>query len=307
MVGVTSRTVFAAGGVVWRPPADPYPTPGFAQPVVPQPEVVLVHRPRYDDWTLPKGKLEPGEHPLVAAVREVREETGVTGAPQLRLPRMQYLTGEPGVEKVVDFWSMRAISWADRNPDDEVDDVRWMPVDTAAGQLTYAHDRGVLKAFAERPPVTGVVVLVRHACAGERANWTGPDADRPLDAQGIQQAKALAEVLEPFRPTRVVSATPLRCQQTMQPLAEALGVRIEDNRQFDEDAHPADAEQALRALALAADQIVICSQGKLIPGLLELISGRAHQHFRTGKGNGWVLSFAGTDVVAVDHLDLDAP
>jgi len=62
---------------------------------------------RYNDWTLPKGKLEPGEPSLAAAVREVREETGIDGVPQVRLPSIQYLTGEPGVEKVVDFWSMR--------------------------------------------------------------------------------------------------------------------------------------------------------------------------------------------------------
>ena len=122
----------AAGGVCWRPSADGV-------------HVCVVHRPRHGDWTLPKGKLEPGEHPMVAAVREVAEETSVHGVPMTRLPTIRYLTGEPGVEKVVHFWSMRADTWSDRAPDDEIEEVRWAPANGAHHLLSYAHDRGVVK------------------------------------------------------------------------------------------------------------------------------------------------------------------
>jgi 8-oxo-dGTP diphosphatase len=302
---VPPRAVFAAGGVVWRPLPRRAGAPGLAQREMPAPEIVLVHRPRYDDWTLPKGKLERGEHPLAAAVREVLEETGVRGIPQLRLPRIRYLTGQPGVEKVVDFWSMRAASLADRAPDAEVDEVRWIAAEQAPGLLTYAHDRGVVKAFVQRPLVQGLVVLVRHACAGERSEWTGPDEDRPLDDQGSADAARLSSVLAWLAPRRIVSARPLRCRQTVQPLADALGVPIETDAIFDEAADPARAMAALRGLASPDHPVVVCSQGKLIPPLLELVTGRAHQYFRTAKGTGWVVSFGADATAAVDYLDPD--
>src|SRR5262249_28268967 len=143
-------------------------------------EIVLVHRPRYDDWTLPKGKLDRDEHPMATAVREVFEETAVRAVPQTRLPSIRYLTGQPGVEKLVDFWAMRATSSAARQPDHEVDEVRWVPVADAPALLSSSHDRGVVRAFAELPPVTAVIAFVRHARAGKREQWRGPDAERPL-------------------------------------------------------------------------------------------------------------------------------
>src|SRR5690348_9274257 len=160
--GAGTRTVRAAGGVVWRT------GPAGA-------EVLAVHRPRYADWSLPKGKLKPGEPELVGAVREVFEETGVTGVPQVRLHQVQYLTGVPGVEKQVDFWTMRVLADAGREPDDEVTEVRWVPVGRASGLLTYAHDRGLVAEFAALPTVDSELVLVRHAHAGSREAWSGED------------------------------------------------------------------------------------------------------------------------------------
>src|SRR6266511_3800687 len=133
------RAVRAAGGVGWRSRGDAV-------------EVVLVHRPRYDDWSLPKGKLSKREHPLLGAVREVFEETSVHAVPQVRLPSTRYLTGEPGVEKVVDYWSMRFARQEGFTPGEEVDDARWFPVAEAAKTLTYGHDRGVQPARADPAP-----------------------------------------------------------------------------------------------------------------------------------------------------------
>jgi 8-oxo-dGTP diphosphatase len=223
--------------------------------------------------------------------------------PQLRLPRVRYLTGEPGVEKIVDFWSMRADSWLDRAPDAEVDQVRWVAADEAAALLTYAHDRGVVRAFLDRPPVHGLIALVRHAHAGERGTWTGPDMERPLDAAGAGNARMLSAVLACLAPRRIVSARPLRCRQTVQPLADAVGIGVETDGRFDEHADPAQAFAALRELAQPGHPVVVCSQGKLIPPLLEAVTGRAHQYFRTGKGTGWVVSFGPDGAAAVDYLD----
>lgn len=122
--------VFAAGGVVERTAPD-----GTVL-------VLVVHRPRYDDWSFPKGKLDPGEDFLAAAVREVREETGleVEVGEELASARYRDHKGRP---KVVRYWRMRAVG-GDFEPNDEVDEVRWLPAEGARALLTYPHDRALL-------------------------------------------------------------------------------------------------------------------------------------------------------------------
>jgi 8-oxo-(d)GTP phosphatase len=286
-----TRVVRAAGGVVWRPGGS---NSG---------QVIIVHRPRYDDWSLPKGKLSSGEHPLAAAVREVREETGVQARPEMRLPSVRYLTGTPDVEKVVDFWSMRCLQDHGVSPTDEVDEVRWVAPAEAIGKLSYAHDRGLVSTFVKLPQITGIVVVLRHASAGERADWPGPDEMRPLDAAGQADAENAAELLPLFAPAQIVSATPARCVQTVQPLAESLGDVVELDARFDEGADPIVAAAALRELAATYPSCVVCSQGELIPPLLATLTADGHRDRKTAKGAGWVLSFSGADLVAVDAFD----
>ncbi|WP_326554957.1 NUDIX domain-containing protein [Micromonospora sp. NBC_01813] len=298
MVAVTE--VRAAGGVVWR--ADDTGTI----------EVCLVHRPRHDDWSLPKGKLEPAEHPLAAAVREVAEETGVRAVPQVRLPSIRY-TMPDGHPKLVDYWSMRAVRASSGPvPDeaaDEVDEVCWLPLRQAQRQLTYRHDVGVLRGFAALPPVSVTLTLVRHGHAGSRDTWPGPDSARPLDTAGLRQAQALAALLALTGPDRVLSASPRRCVQTMAPLAQAVDLSVEVNSVFDEPAPGQDPdEKALAAagrlteLAAAGTSAAVCSQGKVIAPALMLLSRRASADYLTAKGGGWLLSFAGDRLVGADQL-----
>jgi 8-oxo-dGTP pyrophosphatase MutT (NUDIX family)/phosphohistidine phosphatase SixA len=285
---VTPRLVRAAGGVVGRGA-----------------EVVLVHRPRYDDWSLPKGKLDKGEHPLLAGVREVGEETGVLAVPRLRLPSTRYLTGNPDVEKIVDYWVMDYRDSAPFTPNDEVDDVRWVPVAQAAGLLTYAHDRGVLSAYPRVARTTGLVVLLRHAYAGVREHWSGHDLERPLDETGFATVRRLTPVLAAYEPTRVLSARPLRCTQTVEPLAERTGLPVDIDDSFDESALPKEAAAIIRGLGAAGGVTVVCSQGGLIPDVVATLSGRDRGAYRTPKGSAWVLGFGGTEFVGADRLDPD--
>lgn len=131
--------VRAAGGVVWRRSAD-----GTV-------EVLLVHRPRYDDWSMPKGKLDPGEDFATAAVREVAEETGVDAALGEDLGEVRY-TDHKGRPKVVRWWAMHAPDAPDaedltsQDPD-EVDAMRWVPLGETAAVLTYPLDIEVLSRF----------------------------------------------------------------------------------------------------------------------------------------------------------------
>lgn len=135
-----NQVVRAAGGVVWRP----CPT-GV--------EIVLVYRSRYRDWSLPKGKLDPGETWEQAAVREVGEETGQAVELGEPLGQVEYPDrengGRPPRRKVVRYWVMRALG-GDFTPDGEVDDVRWVPVPDALGVLTHQHDRDLVQTFAGR-------------------------------------------------------------------------------------------------------------------------------------------------------------
>lgn len=289
------REVRAAGGVPWRSGPSGV-------------EICLVYRPRYGDWTLPKGKLERHEPPIAAAAREVREETGLTCVPQVRLPTIRYLTGEPDVEKVVDFWSMRVRFDAGREPDDEIAEVRWVPLSDAPGALSYKHDRGVVAAFAKLPRITAEVWLIRHARAGTQHAWHGPDRLRPLDAVGHEQVARLTGALSAVPPDRLVSATPLRCRETLASLAELLGLPVKVDGAFDEDAPDglAGAEAALRTLAAEGGSTAVCSQGKVIPPLLRRLrpaqAGSAEE-FQTPKGTGWLLAWAGDSVLGADRLE----
>lgn len=289
--------VLAAGGVLYRPSGD-----GI--------EVCLVHRPRYDDWSLPKGTLDAGEHPLTAAMREVVEETGLPGRPQLLLPQVAYDLPD-GRPKTVDFWLMRAGDGPAVPQDtDEVDTADWLPVAAAIERVKYPGDRATLEKVAALPPVTAVVGLVRHAHAGERKKWTGIDSLRPLDEVGKAQAARIAALYAHFAPERLLAATPLRCKQTLEPLAALSGgLPIVFDGAF---AEPAEADEAPAKAKLAAQHLldlragglpVVCSQGKIIPHLLAALRDDAGSApYKTPKGGGWVLTWSGDRLLGLTRL-----
>jgi 8-oxo-dGTP pyrophosphatase MutT (NUDIX family) len=131
--GSGGALVLAAGGVVWRRNGDG----GL--------EVVLVHRPRYDDWSLPKGKLDPGETDEQAALREVEEETSLVASLGPELPTTTYLD-RSGKTKRVRYWAMTVVAGAPAAAN-EVDQAEWVPIDEAAERITYERDVGVLQAL----------------------------------------------------------------------------------------------------------------------------------------------------------------
>jgi 8-oxo-dGTP diphosphatase len=211
--------------------------------------VALVHRPRYDDWSLPKGKAEERESAPLTAFREVHEETGFTSVLGRALTTVSYTVG--GRPKQVQYFSARATGGR-FEPNKEVDELRWLPVRTAAELLTYEYDHAVLRTFSVEPPQLAAVLLVRHARAGQRESFEGHDADRPLDGKGRRQAEALAAELAVFGPVSVHSAPRARCTETVAPLAAALGLPIHAEPSLTEEAyrsHPAEARRRLANLA----------------------------------------------------------
>ena len=134
-----AKVIRAAGGVVHRTRDD-----GTV-------EVLLIHRPKYDDWTLPKGKLDPGESVEDAAVREVEEETGYRTEIERRIGETSY-RDRNGRPKRVTYYAMRPVSgsFAENR---EVDEARWVALDEAKHVLTYEHDRNLVAQVAKRPPL----------------------------------------------------------------------------------------------------------------------------------------------------------
>ena len=289
--------VRAAGGVLWRPAGDAI-------------EVCVVHRPYLRDWSLPKGKLDGGEHPLAAAVREVLEETGLRGEPQLRLPEVAY-TMPNGVPKTVDFWLMRCADGPAVAPADptEVDTVLFLSPADAVARLSYPDDRRLVRHVAGLPPVTAVAALVRHGHAGRRSEFEGEDDLRPLDTRGKAEAETLGQVVALIDPRRLIAGIPLRCRQTLEPLAARLALPIGAERAFSEPADVDEVPSRVRAAAARLDELrhgdrtAVSSQGKVIPGLLALLDGAGDSApYRTPKGAGWILTWSGDRLLALSRI-----
>jgi 8-oxo-(d)GTP phosphatase len=288
--GVSNSEIQAAGGVVWRPNSNREDAPA---------QVVVVHRPRHGDWSLPKGKLNPGEEWLEAAIREVREETGLSATPERMLGDVRYVKfsgGEPR-RKVVRFWAMRADE-GHFAPSDEVDELRWLPLDEALETLTHATDREVLGRFLGKPTRLGLVLLVRHASAGSRSKWKGDDNLRPLDDKGKAQARQLAGLLSHYDISQIVSADYVRCVQTVEPLAEAVGLPVKEEPLLSETGYPGHEEEAVavvREFGAQGGAVVACTQGDVIPDLLARLADDERPGegpFQAKKGAAWLLSFS---------------
>jgi 8-oxo-(d)GTP phosphatase len=211
-------SIRAAGAVVWRTGAG-------------GPDIALVHRPRYDDWSYPKGKLRREEHVLAAACREVAEETGfriVLGRP---LTPSVYLVG--GRRKQVNYWLAQCVESMDFVPNHEVDEVAWLPAAVASERLTYPRDVALLDEARSAPVSTVPFIVLRHASAGRKAAGAGVgDLARPLDGRGVAEAKVLAGLLACYGQCRVVSSAAERCLETVRPYAAAAGVAVEVEPDF---------------------------------------------------------------------------
>lgn len=270
-------------------------------------EVALVHRPRYDDWSLPKGKLEPDESVRMAAWREVREETGARVALGRYLTRTKYRVGAD--RKVVDYFAARYESGS-FTPSDEVDEVRWLPVPAAHELLSYGHDRDVLDKFTALPADLSTVLLVRHAKAGSRAEWHDSDDLRPLSRNGQKQLPGIRELAPVYGVDRVFSAPLVRCVGTVQPVADDLGTKVVEEESLSERAYTGMAEAgAHRLLEIATGDGVplICSQGGVIPDLvfrLAAASGLPLSRPTAKKGSMWALFFSGTRLAAADYIQV---
>ena len=234
-------------------------------------EVLLVHRPKYDDWAWPKGKQDPGEHVTVTAVREVLEETGVETRLGRPLPRQLYVVSG-GRAKHVHYWT----GWVRGNADvsgyaanDEIDQVAWLGFDKARQMLTYADDVSLLDLVERHPGRTAALVVLRHGQAHKRGSWDGPDAERPLSQVGKQQARDLVPVLSAYGVTRVVTSDSLRCVRTVSPYARDHVLAVEEVAGLNEDEATAGSVDDVVATLLAQkESAVLCTHRPVLPDVL---------------------------------------
>ncbi len=258
-----SKPILAGGAVVTRE----HPTRGT--------EVVIIHRKRYDDWTLPKGKLDSGESLPACAVREVFEETGV--AIRLGVPLDTIRYEAPTGPKKVDYWGATVLSTVRRAPDAEVDVVSWLPIRAAMGRLTYAYDHFLLAQYLEQPATTPLLI-VRHAKAMDRKDWSRKDSARPINTRGRRQAKLLVPMLAAYGVTRVVSSTSTRCLSTVQPYTRSRDLpveavsRLSEEEGVDNPKEVAKLVRSIRSEILDTGQpTAICVHRPVLPHILDAL------------------------------------
>ena len=270
--------VLAAGAVVWRR----------------RKEVLLVHRPTYDDWSFPKGKLDPGESLPAAAVREVGEETGLAIRLGPALGRQRYLNGDR--MKSVHYW----VGWAVGSDDvsgylvnSEIDDVQWLPWKAALDRLTYDYDRETLKESRRLRRKSRALVVLRHGSAEDRKSWSGDDRRRPLEESGHEQAKRLIPLLASYDVSRVVTSTSTRCVQTVAPYADASRLKLEEHDGLsEEDASAESVVEIVDDLLDTREGAVLCTHRPVLPSVFDALgvdrlrlspAGLLVVHHRKGK------------------------
>ena len=301
-----TKMIKAAGAVAWRPGAG-----GDS-------EVLLVHRRKYGDWSLPKGKAEPGEPLPVTAVREVLEEGGARLALGRRLTQTRYkVNGRP---KRVSYWSARVTGLDEAAvPNDEIDEAVWLPPGAARMRVSYRQDREVLDDFAAVPADTVPLILLRHAKAEPKSDWHGDDAARPLNDRGARDAAVLAGLLACFAPRAGVFSSPtLRCTETVRPYAESAGVRVQPADALHKSRTDSAGSRVFLASVLASGQpAILCAHRENLPVLIAgVAAGLSAGEPPPGSGDPtptagfWalhVLAGKGTapgTLVAADRYDL---
>lgn len=260
--------VVAAGAILWRKEKGVL-------------KVLMIHRSRYDDWSWPKGKLDKGEAISEAAVRELKEETGLKVSLGVKLFVSEYKL-DNGAKKVVHYWSAQVTDEALRKqkfkPDDEVSTFEWLSVEDAKKRMTYKHDNEPLKvliALNEKNQLdTRPFIVLRHAKATPRTDWSKGEATRPLLKQGAVQAVALRNILNAYGPKLVVTSSWKRCLDTVLPFIAKHKIKLVERSQLSElgaKNGPQRTVKLVNNLVLDEKRVVVCSHRPALPTIIEAL------------------------------------
>jgi 8-oxo-dGTP diphosphatase len=302
-IGENTSEIMAAGAVLYRVNQDEF-------------EIALIHRPRYDDWSFPKGKIEFGESFLATARREVLEETGYAAKFGPLIAEIQYLA--EGVPKRVKYWAAHAISEPKSIADiEEVDLLEWHSLKSAKAKLTHEEDRKVLKLFKDMSPGIDkncTLILLRHAKALKRVEWIGDDGDRPLDNRGQIQSEKFRSIYEAYGIDEIFSSDAYRCLETVKPLGRDLGITVGIASDISEYQYSRDKEKPLKFAKkfLKASKegesnktVLLCSHNPVLPKILkELAGSMAFDEIDRGlePGDGWILFHRDGKVRAINFI-----
>ncbi len=290
------RPLTAAGAVTWRrTPADE-----TGRRAV---ELLLVHRPRYDDWTFPKGKPDADEDLVTTAVREVAEETGCRVRLGRPLPDTSYRVA--GGQKRVSYWAARVDGEAavPFTPNREIDQVRWVRTGQARRLLSYEHDLDLLDAFQALRDAgahrTRTLVVLRHAKARPRGRWDGDDEERPLTGPGVRRAADVVPLLAAYGIRRVVTSPAVRCVSTVAPFVREHEARVRREPRLAEDATEADVDAAVGEALGRKAPTVLCGHRPTLPWVFEALGLDAVE---LAPGEGVVVHHRHGQVVATEAL-----
>lgn len=264
--------VLAAGALAWREKGD-------------RVQVLLVHRPRYDDWSIPKGKLDKGETFPAAAVREVAEETGYRVRLHRPLPASVYLLPD-GRTKIVQYWTATVRAKIGPGPMNrgEVDEIRWVSLDQAEQLVTRQSDQvplASLRRFLDADELkTAPIIIQRHGAAVSRAKWRKPESTRPLNKKGKKQSVALPPLLDAFDPASVLSSPWQRCLATVEPLATFEGLKVRTKAELTEVGHaehPSRTAAVIDRVLREARPTVVCTHRPVLPTVIASVRLVAQQ------------------------------
>ena len=264
--------IFAAGAVCWREVGKDL-------------MVAIIHRGRYQDWSFPKGKVDSGETLAEAAVREIKEETGLKVKLGVSLSTVSYPI-DKGKTKVVHYWatkvSDKALANSKFKPDEEVSEVVWVKADQAFAKLSYKHDRELLQEVIDLRKngmlKTKPLIIIRHAHATPRSDYVGEDGKRPLLPEGKKQAKELVRLLSAYGPKRVFTSPWRRCKDTITPYAKAHRYKIIDRGELSEMGNakgPARTAKVAKRLFADARSSILCTHRPTLPTITQVLASYA--------------------------------
>lgn len=263
-------------------------------------QVLLVHRPRYDDWSFPKGKLDRGEHAIGAAVREVAEETGLHVRLGPPLTAQRYPVGQR--MKTVNYWVGRVVGPDSVDlfvPNDEIDAVEWVPYDQAQDRLSYGFDRETLRESLLVRKRTNALVVLRHGTARSRRAWRRDDRERPLLKGGHEQAQRLVPALAAYDASQLVTSSSLRCVQSLEPYADTTGWALDTRDALSEEDATAEGVLAVVDELLTQDDgAVLCTHRPVLPSVFDALG---LPEFRLAPGGMVVCHHRKGTIVATER------
>lgn len=248
-------------------------------------EVLIIHRPRYQDWSWPKGKLDQGETTPECAVRETFEEVGLSVKLGIPLATISYPVSSGG--KLVHYWAARTERLSPTPDGKEVDRTQWVTPERARDLLSNPSDVEPLDALVEAHGAqnlqTWPLIVVRHAKAKPRSSWSQAEGERPLAATGRRQAIAVSRLLQAWNPERVVSSPWVRCVQTISPYVNQRSAKlklVDALTERDAARKPGRARGAVERVLDKRRSAAICTHRPVLPLVFAVLGNHMSDRLR---------------------------